>query len=127
MDVDGEPPNVRVRSVLGTMADPPAEMAIRASVTASGDVPNAFESRTRTLSPPMLTWAICRRVWPSMERGAPGTCGLAPQVLVQRVRSFDEGLLAEADPGTVRHTAAAMAMKRLPGSFSRERTIASAA
>jgi len=39
-----------------------AASAIRAEPIRSGDVPNAFDNRTRTASPPRLTCAISRKV-----------------------------------------------------------------
>src|SRR5919108_2777913 len=63
---DDRPPNVSVRSLPAAIRSGAPSTAARATWAApipSGRLPNSFDSRTRTTSPPMLTWTSCRIVW----------------------------------------------------------------
>ncbi len=69
------PPNVSTRSVSGSTAAWLVRTPICAAPMASGRVPYAFDSRTRSVSPPMLMRAVMRNVWllsaaPSAGAGA---------------------------------------------------------
>ncbi len=75
------PANVSGWSVPALMEEPLARSAMCTLSTASACVPNTFESRMRTLEPPILVWTIWRRVW--SENPLPSPCGETAQVPTQ--------------------------------------------
>src|SRR5438876_2654043 len=76
------PPKVSRRFEPGTSAGPELRRPTQAAPIASGRVPQAFEMRTRSVLPPMLTRGIIRSVW--LLKAAPSAgAGAAVQVPTQ--------------------------------------------
>src|SRR5262245_38929000 len=81
------PPNVILRLEPGTSAGPALRRPTQAAPIANGRVPYAFEMRTRSTLPPMLTRGIMRSVW--LANAAPSAgAGAAVQVPTQCASSF---------------------------------------
>src|SRR2546425_6777421 len=95
-------PKVSWRLEAGTSAGPVLRRPTHAEPIASGRMPQAFEMRTRSLLPPILTRGIIRSVW--LLKAAPSAgAGAAVQVPTQCVSSlmaFDAScsLLSTARP-----------------------------
>src|SRR5437773_4132302 len=80
------PPKVSRRFEPGTSAGPELRRPTQAAPIASGRVPQAFEMRTRSRLPPILTRGIIRSVW--LLKAAPSAgAGAAVQVPTQWVLS----------------------------------------
>src|SRR2546426_10997742 len=80
------PPKVSRRFEPGTSAGPELRRPTQAAPIASGRVPQAFEMRTRSGLPPILTRGIIRSVW--LLKAAPSAgAGAAVQVPTQWVLS----------------------------------------
>src|SRR6188768_3568042 len=78
---DVRPPNVRGFALPAWTCAACARGAIAAAPISSGAVPNTLLKTTRTRSPPMLVWTICRSVWLlTVSGGGPGggPAGRAP-------------------------------------------------
>src|SRR5262249_16698183 len=81
------PPNVSLRLEPGTTAGPALRKPTQAAPITNGRVPHAFEIRTRSALPPMLT----RRIMPSVSvanAGPSAGAGAAVQVPTQCVLSL---------------------------------------
>src|SRR5262245_61680213 len=81
------PPNVILRLEPGTTVGPALRKPTEAAPITNGRVPYAFEIRTRSVLPPMLTRGIMRSVW--LANAAPSAgAGAAVQVPTQCVLSL---------------------------------------
>src|SRR5438445_11718964 len=82
------PPKVSRRFEPGTSAGPELRRPTQAAPIVSGRVPQAFEMRTRSRLPPILTRGIIRSVW--LLKAAPSAgAGAAVQVPIQCVSSLN--------------------------------------
>src|SRR5204862_7466323 len=90
------PPKVGRRFEPGTIAGPELRSPTHAAPIASGRLPCAFEMRTRSRLPPMLTRGIIRSVWllkATLSAGA----GAAVQVPTQCMLSLTAELLLRSE------------------------------
>src|SRR6187551_167675 len=70
---DVRPPNVNGRTAPAWTVAPCPRGAIAAAPISSGAVPNTLLKTTRTRSPPIVVWTICRSVWLlTVSGGGPG-------------------------------------------------------
>ena len=84
MITDFAPPNVSARRLAETMSEVPPAIATLAAPIKMGLVPNSFDNRSLTLSPPMLRCTIWRIVRFEILAGITprGAMGLAVQLLI---------------------------------------------
>ena len=84
MVTDEFPVNVTARFDPNTIAAPTLRIPTCTAATVSGCVPNAFDSRTRSRSPPRLEWTIIRKLWSLKSLRKNPVCGLALQLPTHR-------------------------------------------
>ena len=101
------PPKYSERDVPGTAFGPLPSIATAASPTRSGALPNAFVSRTLSLTPPALVSTISRSVAlrkPARDRfPAVAGWGLAPQLVIQWLPAGTGTGVAEAGASELTH------------------------
>src|SRR5258707_13985621 len=87
MMTDFAPPNVSARRLAETISELPPAIATLAAPIRTGLVPNSFDNRSLTLSPPMLRCTIWRIVRFEKLAGITprGACGLAVQLPIPEV------------------------------------------